>query len=279
MKKFNKVAIIGVGLIGGSMGLALKKRGLARLVVGVGRRRSSLKKAQRKGAIDWGTLSLENGVRGADLIILATPVLKIIDFGKRLSGLVAPGTIITDVGSTKAEVVRILERSLPKGVHFVGGHPMAGSEHRGVEFAQKDLFRGTLTFLTKTKNTNPAALRTVSFLWRTLGAKVEILSPARHDKIVANISHLVHIAACELVNSAKGDLRYASSGFADTTRIASSDPALWRDIILTNKREIVASLDRYIRTLQKTKKIIASGSAVKIKSELGKAKSLREKVR
>jgi len=276
MKKFNKVAIIGVGLIGGSIGLALKKRGLARLVVGVGRRRSSLKKAEKRGAIDWGTLSLESGVRGADLVILATPVLKIIDFGKRLPKLVAPGTIITDVGSTKAEVVRILERSLPKGVHFVGGHPMAGSEHRGVEFAQKDLFRGTLTFITKTKNTNSAALRTISSLWRTLGAKVEILSPAKHDKIVANISHLVHIAACELVNSAKGDLKYASSGFADTTRIASSDPGLWRDILLTNKNQIAGSLDKYISSLQRIKRAVRRSDAKMIMRDLRAVKEIRD---
>ena len=153
---------------------------------------------------------------------------------------------------------------------------MAGSEHRGVEFAQKDLFRGTLTFLTKTKKTNSAALRTISSLWRVLGAKVEILSPTKHDKIVANISHLVHIAACELVNSAKGDLKYASSGFADTTRIASSDPGLWRDILLTNKNEIAASLDKYISLLQKMRRAIKRSDAKMIMRDLKAIKEIRD---
>ncbi len=277
---FKKVAIIGVGLIGGSIGEAVRRKGLAGTVTGIGRRASSIKEARRRGAIDEGTLDLKKGVRGADLVIIATPVCLIPVIAGKISPALKRGAIVTDVGSTKSLIVKAVEGCLPKRVFFVGSHPLAGSEKRGVKFAEENLFKGTVVIMTKTKKTKEPAVRKLSRFWSALGVKrVVIKSPEEHDRIVAEISHLPHLAASALIISAGArSLEFASTGFKDTTRIAASDPDVWRDICITNKVNIVRSLDRYERCLGKLKKLIKDNKAEALRKEFAKSKAIREKL-
>ncbi|MFA5148741.1 MAG: prephenate dehydrogenase [Candidatus Omnitrophota bacterium] len=278
---FKKIAIIGVGLIGGSIGEAVKKRRLAGTVVGIGHRASSIDEAIARGAIDKGTLDAVKGVAGADLVIIATPVCLIPGFGKKVSRSLKKGCIVTDVGSTKSSIVGQLEKSMPAGVDFVGSHPLAGSEKRGVVSAREDLFKGSVVIMTKTKKTDKAALNKLGSFWKSLGAgRIVIKSPEEHDRIVAQISHLPHIAAAALVNSASDEsLEFASTGFRDATRIAASDPGIWRDICVTNRKEIVRALDNYARNLAKIKKLVKDGSGAKLRRELERSRARRESLR
>ncbi|OGX29273.1 MAG: hypothetical protein A3F87_01835 [Omnitrophica WOR_2 bacterium RIFCSPLOWO2_12_FULL_51_24] len=277
---FRKVAIIGVGLIGGSIGEAIKRRGLADTVVGIGRRTSSIKEALMRSAVDEGTLDLRKGVRGADLVIIATPVSLIPKIAKKISGSLDEGCIITDVGSTKSEIVRSLERIVHKKAYFVGSHPLAGSEKRGVKFAQEGLFKGSIVIMTKTNKTKKSALDKLNGFWKSLGVgRIVIKSPEEHDRIVAEISHLPHIAATAIVNTASDrSLEFASSGFKDTTRIAASDPDIWRDICVTNRKQILKALERYERNIVKLKKLIKNGSAAQLRKEFERSKARREKL-
>ncbi len=241
MKLFNRVTIIGVGLIGGSIGLGIKERKLAGEVTGVFRRESTLKKALKRKAVDRGVMIVKDGVRKADLIILATPVHLIPELASDTIKYAKYGAIITDVGSTKSWIVgRIADMLKRRGdVSFVGSHPMAGSEHAGVEFANGDLLEGSPCIVTKTAGTNRAALKKVAFFWKAMGAKVSLMSPGEHDRSVSFISHLPHIVAFSLAGAVgEKELKYAAEGYKDTTRIASSDPELWADIFLTNRFEI-----------------------------------------
>lgn len=258
MRLFNKVTIIGVGLMGGSIGLAIRKRRLAGEVMGVFRHLSTLKRATRCKVIDRGTMNLKAGVKGAGLIIIAAPVFSIPALFNEVIKYVKLGTIVTDVGSTKSWIVnRIGEMSGPSpSVFFVGSHPMAGSEHAGVEFAKDDLLQGSPCIVTRTVRTDKRALNKVVKFWRALGAKVEVMSPEAHDRSVALISHLPHIVAFSLAGAVPAkELVYAAEGFKDTTRVASSDPLIWADIFLTNKKEIIRScriFEKYYRDIIKT---------------------------
>jgi len=272
---FKKVTIIGVGLIGGSIGMALKREELAKLVCGVGRRRSSINKALRAGAIDTGTLRLETGIKGADLIIIATPVSTIKQYLLKIARTHETPCIITDAGSTKKDIVSLAQNALPAGLKFVGAHPLAGSEKRGPEHSCAGLFKNSITILTKTSKTDASSLKKVRRMWEAVGAKCRIMAPAEHDKIVAAISHLPHIVACTLVNSAEGaSLGFAAGGFKDTTRIASSDPAMWRDIILTNRKSILSALKKFERSLRK----MTAPDSDRLLAELKKAKRKRDEI-
>ena len=279
--KFKKITIIGVGLIGGSIGLAIKKRRLAKEVIGVFRRDSTLKRALRRKAIDTGTLSVEEGVKGAGLIILAAPVSLIPVISREVIKHAEKGAVITDVGSTKKWIVDKVER-LPRkssGVFFVGSHPMAGSEHAGVEFAREDLLENSPCIVTKTPKTNRTALEKVVNFWKALGARVEIMSPAAHDRSVSLISHLPHIVAFSLAGAVPvRELARAAEGFKDTTRVASSDPSLWTDIFLSNKKEILRSRRVFEKYYKKIMKAITDGNRRETVRLLKKAKAVREAV-
>ena len=275
--EFGRVTIVGVGLIGGSIGLGLKERGLVQEVVGVGRRESSLKKASGRGAIDTSTLNLAEGCQGAEIVVLAVPVSLIAEMARRAMPRLAPGTIITDVGSTKAAIVNDIERFLREEVHFIGGHPLAGSEKRGVGFARSDLFEGARTILTPTQHTSDAALKKISTFWRSLGAKVSLLSPEEHDHILAHISHLPHLVAMALVGAVPEEaLSYAASGFKDTTRIAASDPEIWRDILLSNKEEVLKALKRFRQELEQKEKCLMDADQERLLKLLKSARKKRE---
>ncbi|MFH1778066.1 MAG: prephenate dehydrogenase/arogenate dehydrogenase family protein [Candidatus Omnitrophota bacterium] len=252
MKKPQCITIIGVGLIGGAMGMILKKKKLAREIIGVTRHKHSLNNAKRLKAIDRGTLNVELAVKDADIVVLAMPVGKMFAMVKDIKAFLKPGCILTDVGSTKTEVVRDIEKILPKGVYFVGAHPLAGSEKSGVLSAHADLFKHNVCIITPTKQTNYRALTTIKQLWRNLGADVVSMNCQRHDKIVAEISHLPHILSVSLVNTVSQKfLRYAAGGFKDVSRLAGAEAVIWQDIFTTNRENVCIAINKYIKILTK----------------------------
>ncbi|MFH2138807.1 MAG: prephenate dehydrogenase [Candidatus Omnitrophota bacterium] len=279
MKKFNKTVIVGSGLIGGSIGMVLKKKKLSRCVVGVTRHSKSLENAIEKQAIDYGTMDVEEAVLGADLVILATPVRVIEKTILKIKNKLAKGAIVIDVGSTKKEIVDTAQKHLPVNVNFIGTHPMAGSEKLGVVNADIALFKNAICFISKTKRTNKNALSRVKKLWESLGARIVLVDPSDHDRIVAQISHLPHIIAAALVDSTnKVYLKYAASGFKDTTRIASGGPEMWRDISFSNRQAILESIRFFEKELQYMKKALAANNESAFTQLLVKAKKKRDSI-
>jgi len=261
---FHRVAIVGLGLIGGSLGLALRQARAAEQVAGYDLGRGVSDQARRIGAIDQQYSALADAVRGAELIILATPVGAMRALLQNMATMASPGAVITDVASTKSQVISWAEEFLPGNVYFVGGHPMAGKEVSGVEAADPTLFRDRIYCLTPTKKTSPVALNKVSVMIETLGARVRFLEPAEHDGQVAQVSHLPFVASAALMktvaeSSSWGDAALlASTGFRDTTRLAGGSPEMYRDICLTNSESLVRVLDEYIASLQAFREAIAA---------------------
>lgn len=248
MRLFNKVAVIGLGLIGGSLALAIKNKGLTRKVIGVSRHQKTLWLAKRRGAIDSGSRDI-NIITDADLVILATPVSTIIELAGKISRLIRKDCIVTDVGSTKAKLVSKLDKIFP---NYIGSHPLAGSEKTGIANASPDIFKDSLCILTPTKNTDATVLRKVKNLWQQFGAKITYLPPDKHDKILSFTSHLPHTIAFSLIGAVpKQYLKFAASGLRDTTRIAASDNELWTDIFLSNRKNIVAAIKSFETKLSK----------------------------
>ncbi|MCM8813016.1 MAG: prephenate dehydrogenase [Candidatus Omnitrophica bacterium] len=274
---FMRAVIIGTGLIGGSIGMGLRHYGLAAEVVGVARRRSTLRRAKRAGAIDRGMLDCRQAVSRADLVVLAAPVRTIEKLLTQHRSDFPAGCVLFDVGSTKADIVAQAERLLPPPVHFVGAHPLAGAEKNGVEHGRQDLFSGAACILTPTPRTDARVLRTVESLWRRLGAKTYRLAPADHDAAVAQISHLPHLLSAALVASvSRAALPFAASGFRDTTRIAAGDPLLWRDIIFTNRRCILNAVRALEKTLGTLRRAIQAGDEPAVVDFLTRAKQIRD---
>jgi len=283
---FNQAAIIGVGLIGGSLGMILRRKGLASSVVGVGRRIENLKTAVELGAIDRYVVDPKDGVKDADLVVLATPVDTYDRHLKEWAACLKPGTIVTDVGSIKGGLVERSERAMPADVHFVGGHPIAGKEKTGVAAGSEQLFAGARCILTPTKRTNQQALEQVRIMWQETGSIVLTMDPHLHDKILGAVSHLPHVAAFALMN-ALIDIRaqvpaldlagHSGGGLRDTTRIAASSPEMWRDIFLWNRDNLVAFIEAYERSLGELKRLIRTGDAAGIEKALERAKQEREK--
>lgn len=274
---FKRITIIGLGLIGGSLGLAIKHKRLAKKVVGVSRRRTTILRALSIGAVDSVTLDLKKGVEDSDLIILTVPVLKIMDLAGHIAPALKKGAIVIDAGSTKSEIVKNIESILSGSRDFVGSHPLAGSELSGVIHARHDLFKGAYCILTKTNRTNKKALGKVKRFWRALSMKVEVMSPEKHDKCVSRLSHLPHAVAVALSNaSSKEDLRLAAGGFKDTTRIAAGSPELWKDIFITNKKNIAADIRILKKELSKIEAALKKGSSSELLRLFNKAKALRD---
>lgn len=276
MKLFNKVAIVGVGLIGGSIALALKKRRLAKKIVGVARHKKSLLLAQKIGAIDKGSQSL-NIIRGSDLVILATPVNTILKISQRISKIVSQQAIVSDVGSTKELIVSGLEKFFP---NFVGSHPLAGSEKRGVINANPEIFKDSLCVITPTKLTPASALNKVMELWKRLGAKVILISIQDHDKILSFVSHLPHVTAFSLVKTVPDRfLKFASTGFKDTTRIAASESEIWSDVLLSNQENVLKAITLFQDNLLKIKTAIQRNNKRQLTFILSKAKNKRQRIK
>jgi len=282
---FQKMVVAGVGLIGGSLALDMRRRGLAKEIVGYGRSEANLRIAKKKGIIDHFFLREEDIPSRVDFLVMGTPVQAIVPLTAAFLPRLEPGCIISDVGSVKAEIVKGVEKVLPLGIHFVGAHPIAGSEHWGADAAVEDLFQGRRCILTPSRKTNRTALRKMAALWKRVGAKVEIMNAEKHDRVLGVVSHLPHVVAYALVNSLDQtkvdgvDLKtFCAGGFKDITRIASSRPELWRDICLLNRKAVSKSLGNYIRNLEKMKRWIDSGNGSSLEHEFAHANEVREQI-
>ena len=282
---FKQVAIIGVGLIGGSLGMILRRKALADHVVGVGRRVENLKTAVALGAIDRYVADPQEGVRGADLVVLATPVDTYERHLQEWAHCLAPGAIVV---MKQCERTGRSETAMPTGVHFVGAHPIAGKEKTGVAAGSDQLFKGARCILTPTTRTDQTALDRVRQLWEEAGSIVLLMDPHLHDQILGAVSHLPHVAAFVLMN-ALAELRdqqfppldlagHSGGGLRDTTRIAASSPEMWRDIFLWNRDNVVSYIDRYVRALEEVKQLIKAGDAAGIEKLLERAKGERDKL-
>ncbi len=275
------LAIIGPGLIGGSLSLALKQAGAVREVLGVGRNPARLTVARELGLIDRAVDWAEAGQ--ADCILLALPVGDTAAVLKSLAPHLKAGAIVTDAGSTKVNVIVAARAALGARVaDFVPGHPIAGSEQSGPGAARADLYQGKKVVLTPQADTRAAALATVQALWEAAGAQVEMLEPDLHDRVFAAVSHLPHLAAFALVDElaqrADGDtfFRFAASGFRDFTRIAGSSPEMWRDIALANREALLTELDAYLTALQSLRGAVAGEDADALLTLFSRARNARE---
>jgi prephenate dehydrogenase len=274
-----QVTILGVGLLGGSIGLALRSSAGKARIIGYGHRRSTLEKAMEIGAIDALELDPAAACKGSDLVILCTPVGIFEELMKRIAPALSPGAIVTDVGSTKRSIVRLAEKALPAGVEFVASHPIAGSEKRGVEFSRADLFANQLCILTPTPATGGEAVRKIEQFWRSLGMRTTRLSAEDHDRLLADVSHLPHLLAAALVAMQEdAGLDLCGKGFLDTTRIAGGDGGLWRDIFFDNADNLKDGIRRLQAQLASVEKMIDSGSGEALRAWLDAAAERRQKV-
>lgn len=275
MSLFNKVVIIGTGFIGGSLGLALKKRRLATQVIGLSRHSKNTRLAKEVGAIDNIGASLEV-VADADLVIIATPVDTIIDFGIRISKIIKKDCIVIDVGSTKERIVSKLTTLLP---NFLGCHPLAGSEKKGIANLQDGIFKGSICLITPTLKTNPHVLAKIKLFWRKLGAKVLTLSAKKHDQVLAFTSHLPHVVAFSLIAAIPNEfLKISSGGLKDTTRICASDELLWSQIFLQNRKNLLNAISSFQSQLAALKLALNKKDAQYLTKILIIAKSKRERL-
>lgn len=272
---FNKVTIVGVGLIGGSLAKVLKAENLADQIIGAGRSRQSLELALKLGVIDHIARDAQQAVKDADLVVLASPVGIFETLAREIGSHLKKGAILTDVGSVKGSLVKTIEALTPPGVHFVPGHPIAGKEKFGVAEATEKLFRGAKCILTPTKKTDEQALSTVKKIWTAAGSKVIVMDPDMHDKVFAAVSHMPHVAAfammcavAELNTGTEGYLNFSGAGFRDFTRIAGSSPEMWKDICLLNRDNIIQMMDRYQIALNTFREELLAGDGTKLETHL-----------
>lgn len=277
MKRFQTVAIVGVGLIGGSVGLGLRRRGLAEHVVGIGRRQASLRIARRAGAVTSTTIDLVKGVAEAELVVICTPVGRIVEDARRAAEHAPRGTLITDAGSTKEQIVAALDEGLPRECRFLGSHPLAGGEKTGPMHAKPDLFEGRVAILTPTKNTRAEDFDRLEAFWTALGSVVIQMPPEEHDRALALTSHLPHAVAAALASLVPERLfRLSGAGLLDTTRIASGDVALWKQIFLQNRRNVLGALEQLLRVLGEFRAGLEQGEEAPLERILTLAKKNRD---
>jgi prephenate dehydrogenase len=277
MKSWETVAIIGVGLIGGSVGMALRRRGLARRVIGVGRSPASLQAAVELGAIDQGTTDLAQGVANAELAVVCAPVGQIVALTRALAQCCQVGALATDVGSTKQAIVAELDKGLPRGVRFVGSHPLAGGHRTGPTAATAELFEGRLVVITPTPHTAAADQEAIAAFWRGLGARVAVLSPREHDEILATTSHAPHVVAAALAAATPAALLpYTSTGWADATRIAAGDARLWQELLLSNREHVLEAIARFRDALARFETALAANDASALEQLLSDARKVRD---
>jgi prephenate dehydrogenase len=285
MTTFNRLAIVGVGLIGGSVGLAARSRKVAKTVVGAGSRPATLAAAHKLGAITEIAGDLKSAVGGADLVVVCAPVGHIAQQVRQIAPLCQRGTLITDAGSVKAEIVREIEQAAAgdpawgRDVRFVGSHPLAGNEKQGPQHASAELFAGRTVIITPTPTTRGEDRKTLADFWTSLGAQVLEMSPDEHDLALAATSHLPHLVASAIACSTPtGYVTLTASGWQDTTRIAAGDPLLWRQIMLANRTHLLASLDRFATLLAQWRQALDSGDAVALERLLTEGKRIRDAV-
>lgn len=279
MRMFNKIAIIGVGLMGGSIGLACKKRKIADKIIGVCRRATSAKKAIKFKAVDEVTLDLKKGVKNADLVVIASSVGKIEPLASKAVKFMKEGAILTDVGSSKSLIVKKLEKITSTKINFIGSHPMAGSDKSGVWNAGADIFLGATLILTKTNRTNKKSLSILKKFWENIGCNVIILSPERHDRHASFASYLPHLVSFALASSqTKDSLKFAAGSLKSTTRVASSDPELWKDIFLSARKPTLKAIKVFSSNLLKLEKAIRNNDGRALETFLNSSKKISDSI-
>lgn len=283
---YERVAIIGVGLIGSSLARALRRHGLAREIVGCVRSAESRAKLMKLGIADRAPASPAETVQGADLVVLATPVGTYEEIGRAIASHLAPGAVVTDVGSVKQAVIRDVGPFIPGGVHFIPGHPIAGTEHSGPEAGFAELFEDRWCILTPPPGTDQQALATLAEMWRRCGATVAMMEPHHHDRVLAMTSHLPHLIAYTIVSTAsdveqtlKDEVaKFSAGGFRDFTRIAASDPVMWRDIFLNNREAVLEMLQRFTEDLTALQRAIRWGEGEVLESMFQRTRAIRREV-
>lgn len=276
MKDLRQLSVIGLGLLGGSVSLAVLHSFSRVQVIGYSHRSSTRNKARKLAVSSDIVDSLKSSVACADLVILATPIMTFEKIFSEIADSLPEGCIVTDVGSTKMLPHQWAAKKLPKRVHYIGSHPIAGSEQRGIEFARDDLFEGAICILTTTKKTDLQSLQTLKSFWSKLGCTVKSMTPKVHDRIFANVSHLPHITAAALLNANnKEELKFAGKGFIDTSRIASGSANIWSDVLLTNISNMTKGIDKIIAELVKFKTAIQKENKQQIEQLLEKARTKR----
>lgn len=283
MKLFGKMTIIGIGLLGASLAKACKERGLVGEITGYGRNRENLEKARALKIIDHCPTSLAEAVKDADLIVLCTPVTTIVPLIQSMVAEIRSGTLITDVGSVKEPVVKEAEKVVPEGMFFVGSHPIAGGENSGLEASTANLYEGAKCIVTPTEKTDKKALEKINALWQAVGMQIINLSTEEHDFVFGAVSHLPHIIVYALMNTL-GALKtqdnravtaFSGAGLKDITRIASSDPVMWRDICLSNRNHSLDLIDRFQNKLDEIRSTIEKGDGQALKEEFMAANKYR----
>jgi prephenate dehydrogenase len=277
----NKIVIIGIGLMGSSFALALRKGGFKGEIKGIGRKKSNLARAKKLGIIDsYSTDHSGRIIKDADLVLLSTPVGHFEEIVSSIRNNLKKGTIITDLGSVKARIVKRLDSMMPDGVNFVGAHPIAGKECSGIEGASADLFENARCIITPGKNTDRRALTEVRKIWKFAGARTLTMSPEEHDMIYAAVSHMPHVIAYALINSVsdlkKEMLPFSGRGFKDMTRIAMSPAELWRDICALNKKDILRTLRKFSSSISRMTRLIEKSDWSGLEKEFNRAIEARQ---
>jgi prephenate dehydrogenase len=279
---FNHAAIVGLGLIGGSLARDLKEKKLAGKVSAYGRNMERLKAARSMGLIDECHERFEDGSADIDVAVIATPVGIIAEQARAIAPYLRRGAIITDVGSVKGPIVAELAARLPAGISFIGGHPIAGTENSGYEASLSGLFENRACILTPVPDADAGVLERIKGLWEAVGSRVVVMDVATHDKIIAAISHLPHMVAFSLVNALvemkdfeQNILQYSAGGFRDFTRIAASDPVMWRDIALMNREHLLTTLDFFQRSLGELRDAIQAGNSSRLEELFRQSRDTR----
>jgi prephenate dehydrogenase len=277
---FKRVTILGVGLIGASFALAMKKHGLCSEIIGCSRKEENLRRAKEQQVIDSFEIDPAKACAGADLVVLATPVGSFLDLIKKIRGSLKKDALVTDVGSVKGKLVHDIDAFMPEGICFVGGHPIAGSDRSGIDTATADLFLGAQCILTPTGKTDKNALEAVIGIWTAFGSIIKHINPDEHDRIYAAVSHLPHLIAYEIVNTVadmdSSYLAFSGQGFKDTTRIALSSPELWKDICLLNRENVLESIEILKRNLDRASRYLRASDSEALEEDFRKARTLRE---
>ena len=276
MSLFKQITVVGVGLIGGSLAKSIRKKRICKKIVGFFRNKEKLKRALKEKIVDDGYLDLKKSIQDSDLIILALPITQIISFMSKIKKISKSKSLITDIGSTKLKITKKADKLK---LNFVGTHPLAGSEKRGLAFSSNKLFNNSKVLITPTKNTDKQAISKIKLFWKRLNAQAVIFSPKHHDKILSYTSHLPHLTAFCLINSIPEDfLAFGASGLKDTTRIALSDVQIWSDIILSNRKELLNSLSSFEKQIKELKRIIQKGNNKQLIQVLKKSKNKRRTI-
>ena len=278
--RFDTLVVVGVGLLGGSIALAARQRGIVRRVIGVGRTAPRLEQARDARVLDDVSTDLVAAATQADLLIFATPVNLIVAGVREAASACRPGTLITDVGSTKAHLCRELSAGLPNSAAFIGSHPLAGSEKQGWEHSRADLFDGRVCVVTPTETSRRDEITRLTAFWQAIGMSVVEMSPEAHDRALAQTSHVPHVVASALARTLTDENRsLAATGFADTTRIAAGDPNVWVPILLDNRDAVLASLDEFSNQVAALRESLIRGDADEIRRLWEQGKAIREQLK